>query len=339
VEQRTINKLNVLAYRVLPFDGYGRYALSTIRELVRAGIEVYPQTVQLFELPGWMQRLAGWDVSRTTLSIMPPHELIPLPTRQWNLTMYESSKIPDGWKDHANAKAERLIVPCEWCADVFRANHVKIPIHVVHGGVDPEEFPVVSTPVDNSKPYVFMSFGDRGGRKGDDITWQAFYMAFGENPDVRLIVKTRPMNYQWIALSSSDRRVSIWKHDADSLADVFVQADCFVFPTKGEGWGLPPREAACMGKPVICTDFGGTAVGCENWCIPVKNYKMRAATIRGGGEWAYPDVEEVAAHMLWVYEHREEARQKGLQAAQWLRENQTWRHSVRQLINLMEQYA
>jgi glycosyltransferase involved in cell wall biosynthesis len=330
-------RINVLAFKLLWFDGYGRYCLSTMKALTRAGVELRPGLVDDLDVPGWVQRLMGYDFSRTTLSVMPPHEMKCIPGRQFNLTMYESTRLPEGWAEHANVKAERLIVPCEWCANVFKDNGVQVPIDVVHGGVDPEEFPIVTAkPSDDT--YTFMAFGDRGARKGSDLVWQAFYKAFPHTKDVRLVIKSRPHNYRMVDMAQSDRRVSLWREDTQSLSDVFTQADCFVFPTRGEGWGLPPREAACMGLPVITTRFSGTAVGIDHWAIPIDNYKMTTASIKGGGQWAWPDVDEVASHMRWCYENRQEAKQKGLQAAQWLRDNQTWEHSAKNLIALLEEH-
>ena len=37
----------------------------------------------------------------------------------------------------------------------------------------------------------------------------------------------------------------------------YAQSNCFVLPTRGEGWGLPIAEAMAMGLPVIATNFSG----------------------------------------------------------------------------------
>ena len=41
------------------------------------------------------------------------------------------------------------------------------------------------------------------------------------------------------------------------LRDLYAQADAFVLPTRGEGWGLPIAEAMAMGLPSIATNFSG----------------------------------------------------------------------------------
>ncbi|NIV10096.1 MAG: glycosyltransferase, partial [Aliifodinibius sp.] len=42
----------------------------------------------------------------------------------------------------------------------------------------------------------------------------------------------------------------------EEMVAMNMRADCFVFPAKGEGWGLPPFEAAAMGITPIIPDKG-----------------------------------------------------------------------------------
>ena len=43
------------------------------------------------------------------------------------------------------------------------------------------------------------------------------------------------------------------------LRQLYRDADSFVLPTRGEGWGLPIVEAMAMGLPTIATNFSGHA--------------------------------------------------------------------------------
>lgn len=333
--------INYLMYRMLKYDGYGRYGLSQIKALTRAGVDVYPDHVQALEAPGWVQRLRGLDFSRLTISLMPPHELKPVAGRQWLSTMYEGTGLPADWGDHINQKVERVIVPHAFLVDVFRAHGVldHIPINVVPGGVDVDEFPFLDRPVPTHRPYTFLVWGDRGSRKGSDVAHRAFYQAFGECPDVRLVIKTLAFGLPELDTASGDHRISVWRETTNTLADVFPLVDCVVYPTKGEGWGLLPREAAAMGLPVICTRWGGVEDGIDHWAIPINEVKLVASNLRGKGQWAFPSVDETAAHMRWCYDHRDDAHQKGQQAAAWLRANQTWDHSARHLMDLLEEWG
>lgn len=341
---------NWINYRMIEEDGYGRFGVRMVRALMRAGVRVTPSLSQvLTDLPGDLLRMTGLDFSRLTISLMPPHELRPVAGRQWLFTMYEATRLRKGWINAINNYAERVLVPAPWLLDVLESHDCTVPAHVIPGGIDPAEFPLVERPIDE-RPYTFLCLGDRGSRKGWDIAWQAFYQAFGEQTDVRLVIKARARGMTWgdkvrLDLTNSDKRVSAWRQDVRSMADVYAAADCFVFPTRAEGYGLPPREAAATGMPVICTAWSGTEPHIDEWALPVRNYRMVNASIeaepsRDGtpAQWAYANVDEVADLMRWCYEHRDEAAQKGRDAARWLRANETWDHAAAKLIRLMEGY-
>lgn len=44
------------------------------------------------------------------------------------------------------------------------------------------------------------------------------------------------------------------KLDRNEYVELLQNASCYVSPSKGEGFALPPREALAIGLPVILTD-------------------------------------------------------------------------------------
>lgn len=338
--------INWMQYHFDAVDGYGRFGMYFIRALARAGVTVTPMLLQQVEqMPGWMQRMAGLEFSHITITCAPPHNLRGMAGRQWAFTMCEGTEIDKGWADHINEKAERLIVPCQHNAEAFRNGGVDVPIHVVPGGTEPGDFPVLARRNGNH-PYTFLALGDRGRRKGWDVVYKAFWHAFKDQPDVRLCFKARPVGAELIALMAGaqqkDPRLSFWREDVDDPADVYAQADVFAIPSRSEGWGMPHREAAMMGLPVIATRYSGTADGIDHWAIPIEKFVLKdvpPTATHVKGQWAEPDLEEVAAAMRWCYDHQDEAWEKGQAAARWLRGNQTWDHAVVQLLDLLERYG
>lgn len=319
-------------------NGYARYSMATIQALARTGVEVMPCMLDQLEMPDWMRMMAGLDLSLPTLCCMQPQQVPEVDGRLWCVTMYEAETIPPEWPELLNERCERVIVPCEHNARVFRECGVTIPVHVVHGGTDPDEFPVV-TRQRNGNPYVFMCLGDRGSRKGQDLVWRAFWNAFGASDDVRLIMKLLPDSMKELDESGSDWRIRFWRDKVESMASVYPAADCFVFPSRGEGWGMPPREAAMMGVPTIATRYAGLEVGIDYWALPINKITMEPSILLRGGMWASADVDELTAKMRWCYEHRGDAQQAGQRAAQWLRDHQTWDHSADEIVGLLARVA
>ena len=251
-------------------------------------------------------------------------------------------------------------MPSEWLVDVFREHGVTRPIHVIPGGVNPSAYPLVPHSPRSARPYTFMAFADRGGRKGVDAVMRAFVKAFspvteeefaaawdaGDRPpdlrlpdDVALVMKVRPDNARTKMMNTSDPHIRFLAYDAPHMSQVYPLADCVVIPSKGEGWGFFGREAACMGVPVIASDWTGHAPDAPYWAtVALENSKLTPSVDESLMLFHEPDTNELVAAMRWCYEHRAEARQKAAAGAQWLRDHQTWQHSANALLTLLTEY-
>lgn len=334
-------KINWIGYRFLKEDGYGRYGIHMIRALTRLGVEIVPiQAQTLYDMPPDVLKLTGVDSQNRSIWLLPPVAIKTTPPpNSWIYTMHEDGRLPDGWAEKIN-QFERCIVPCEHNAKVFAECGVTVPIDVVYGGTAPEEFPVRETV--EQRPYTFLCLGDRGSRKGWETVWGAWYEAFPASlTDVRLIIKARPeMVPDWFRdCDLPDKRIRRWYDNVTDMRQVFAEADCVVYPARGDGWGMWWREAAMMGLPALVTPYSGNAVGAEEAAIPLKNFRLMESMLDSHGDWAMPDQSEVAEKMRWCYEHQGEAWAKGQAAAKWLRENQTWDHSAKALVKLIEAHA
>lgn len=242
-------------------------------------------------------------------------------------TMFETTRLPVGWAGMMNRNARAVIVPSEWCRQVFRENRVIAPIYVAPLGVDKGDYPLSGGRRNGrfvNRPYTFLWSGTPDFRKGWDLAYRCFLQAFGKREDVRLVLhfRTLPPAIQ----SCGDRNVELVSGPRE-LAEVLAMyrdADCFVFPSRGEGWGLPPREAAATGLPVIATDHGGLHEEIEQWAIPLRVLGMSPVDGYGPwqdvGEWAEPDPEALVELYRWVDSQRVEARRIGRKAAQFLAE-------------------
>lgn len=320
------------------YDGYGRMNSRLVRALQNEGMQVKSCTMDTLSMPSWMLEQEGVSWDNLTISSMNGKYLQPVPGRHWLLTMVESDYVaPDIVARINRMNIERILVPCAANADAFRNSGANPPVSILPLGIDPDEF-FPNWTKHSGSPYTFLTFADRGLRKGWSEVWDAFYVAFGGKTlgtkDVRLLIKARVGNEphylkMMAGCEGRDERCVYLLEDVDDIRPVYAQADCLALPSRYEGWGMPHREAAAMGIPVITQRYSGMDDGhLDEWAIALDD-----GLVQDDGMVA--DVGELAEAMSWCYNNRIEARQFAQNSARWLRKNQTWQHMAQELINAL----
>jgi hypothetical protein len=177
------------------------------------------------------------------------------------LTLFESDRLPSAWVRLLNGNACEVWTTSRWMAQGFRASGLHVPIKVMPIGT---EAPSLWPPwhVSSHKPeFTFLVLANLQPRKGVVETATAFVAAFGpNNASVALRVHAKWGDHEVLKDMESFRRfsnihVSIGTIDDMEMQDLWRQADCVVALSKGEGWGLVPREALRIGIPVIVSDL------------------------------------------------------------------------------------
>jgi len=263
------------------------------------------------------------------------------------VTMFEASRLPDNWATLINQYCTRLVVPCAWNVQVFETSGVRVPISIVPWGINPEEYFYMErntlTPAlsqrerGEERPYTFVWSGTPDLRKGWDVAYRAFRLAFGDRNDVQLILHFREALPGQPRFRDRNVRAMVGSIDDYAWRALLASADVFVYPARGEGWGLPPREAAATGLPVIATNFGGLAQDIGAWAMPLDVRRMVTAEYgyfdAGSiGEWAEPDIDHLVELMRWCECNRDAAREVSRCAAEWLRIRGTWAQTAQQLL-------
>ncbi len=281
-------------------------------------------------------------------------------------TMFETEMLPKEFVNNLN-QLDRIWVPTEFNRNGF-----------VNSGIDPQKIAIIPEAIDSKRfskrtksikllsneKYKFLSIFDWTLHKGWDILLEAFVYEFGSNEEVGLYIKTWSSNGYSIEQihDQSDshlkncfghgldhyKNIHIWQEHLTSkqLPELYHSVDCFIIPTRCDGWCRPLMEAMASGLPTIATNWSGPAqYHNEKYGYPLR-YNLQLVSSLGSREipcykgqiWAEPDVNHLISLMKNVYLNQDEAKKKGNLAKIYIAKNYD-RSIVANLINEEIEYC
>jgi hypothetical protein len=174
------------------------------------------------------------------------------------LTMWETTHIPDHFKDHF-VGASNIFVPCPMNVEAFQEFRPEARVELLTLGVDSEFW---GPPVERDwgGPLRFGMVGTMGSRKYSLETFRAFRDAFGERDDVHMeFLSSHPYSMHPLMFEGvTNQTLTIAGGlTREALRDWYRSKHVLLFPSRGEGYGLPPLEMACTGGAVIATNGMG----------------------------------------------------------------------------------
>ena len=255
---------------------------------------------------------------------------------------WEESAFPIGWVREFNASLDLITVTSRYVAKVLRDNGVHVPIEVVGNGIDQiltgQLVPKASYRDPGSFKFVHISSGFP--RKATDVLLTAWGRAFTRTDPVQLIIKTFPNVHNRIddelARFRADHRdgapVTLVNEDLslEELRGFYADADALVFPSRGEGFGLPLAEAMALARPVITTAYGGQSDFCTTDTSWLCDYSFAYAATHLGvfdSVWVEPDPESLSQVLREVFMTAPADRARKVEAAQTrILEDYSWDH-------------
>ena len=273
-------------------------------------------------------------------------------------TMFETDRIPQSWVDGCNAMDE-VWVPSEFNRETFASSGVDpSKIQVTPVGIDTNFYNpanVVPLSIKGLRDFNFLSVFQWNRRKGWDILLKAYLHAFSPQDDVSLVLRTYP---DYIKEPPIPERIAKYIHSLgfdpknippiilyqdfipeELMPNLYKAADCFVLPTRGEGWGLPYMEAMAMGLPTIGTRWSANLTFMDDtnsYLIDLaglsnvdKHHVNENPHYQEDQRWAEPSWEKTAELMRQAYNDREEARRKGAKARRDVENNWTLARAAR----------
>jgi len=362
--------------------GYATVTREIALALHRLGVEValrpVPWGVTKAELPAENQHL----LTRLTARREQGHCLLnigipPLFDRGHGrpaigLTMLEVDGIPPAWAHSCN-QMDEIWVPSRFNAATFRQSGVDTgKIRVMPLGVDTNLFtpagPKLVLPESGPFDFTFLSVFEWVPRKGYDILLAAYLQEFTRADNVCLVLKShsnspdydpdgvaikrviQDMIKQYCGESPRTPAIILLPQvlPASQMPALYRAADCFVLPTRGEGWNLPALEALACGVPVITTAWSAHLdwLNQENAFLinvealeAVPSYRVPNDAVYRGCRWARPSIAHLRQLMRWVYEHRAAARERALKASPAIRLNLSWDASAQRIYSRLQEFT
>ncbi|MEO5588017.1 MAG: glycosyltransferase family 4 protein [Gemmatimonadaceae bacterium] len=259
------------------------------------------------------------------------------PSARWNV--WETTKLPVRQLELC-ASTQYLWTPSTWGRSNLIANGFhESRVAVVPGGVDVEFFrPSIRRP---GPRFRFLMVGKWENRKFCEGLLRAFTEEFKPQEAVELYLHAHNPYLPGFSLRSKVEeagfsdvgQVLLGGHGSRvALRELYRSADCFVLPTRAEGWGLPILESMACGVPAIATRYSAQL----DYLNDENGYLLNVASLVEAydedfnirtGLWAEPDLSHLRHLMRTAFENQQHLREKG-RLARETAEKFTWKHAA-----------
>lgn len=287
--------------------------------------------------------------------------------------MFETVDFPSAFVDHVNSnKIDEIWTPSSFCKESMERAGLK-NVRVMPLGVDTNLFNRETADAPRYIPgnlggilsgkFKFLTTMGYSERKGVSILIKAFVEEFGlgnGGADVEKVALYFKGGWYDINKAKADISKITYTmknvpyihldfniYPDDVLVSLFKACDCFVLPSRGEGFGLPMCEAMSIGLPTIGTRWSGNLefMNDDNsYLINVDGFaeEPRCNWVTGyykNQKFASPSLDHLKQLMRYVFEHREEAIEKGKVAREYIVQNFDWKVSCAKMRNRLEEIA
>lgn len=255
-------------------------------------------------------------------------------------TMFETDKLPEDWPEYLKA-ADEVLVPSRFCQEVFAKDGIKST--VVPLGYNDRLFTYQQRP--DRDVFTFIHYNSFEMRKGFAEVYKAFTEEFSHDEPVRLILKTVAEHSFLPMPKSTHPNIDVIRGTLDEpeLVELLASADCMVYPSRGDGFGITPLEAMATGLPAIVPNAHGISEYFNSkYMLEVKATEKCPGMVgrfkgQDIGDMVICSVEDLKKQMRYAYDHQAEMRELGRSASEYVK-NYTYRHTAERLGGILKKW-
>lgn len=347
-------------------SGFAAAARGYIRGLTELGIKIYYENLRgVYE----QEEPTGDELIN---AVRTQQGIMALPQIVWGQAPYffknsgkykigfcefEGMRLPDGWADQCNSMDE-IWVPTIWNREMYRKGGVNVPIYIIGQGIDPNYFHPGRHPMvmDAPEPFKFIVNAAWYPRKNLRNLIIAFQQEFSKDDGACLIIKTinlglnKGIEEEQKEIPSIEGRANVYIREEEvpysNLGSFYTAGDCFVLPTRGEGWGLILFEALACGIPVITTGYGAPnetlrdekgepypGVHFIDWTETISDEPY---VYMDNNRWAEPSMHHLKQLMREVFNNKEKEKAEALETSKIIREKFNWREVMKPAVKRIE---
>ncbi len=258
-------------------------------------------------------------------------------------TMFESTKIPDDWADHLEF-ADEIFVPSKFCQEVFKEAGFKSRVIPLGYNQEAFSFKQRGLAFKEDRPFTFIHYNSFNVRKGFSEVFNAFTKEFNFDEPVRLILKTSALSPSVPIMKSQYPNIDVvcGEYSEEDLQTLLESADCMVYPSMGEGFGITPLEAMATGLPCITVNAHGISeyfnpdvmMGVEYSEVPAMYNRFKGQDV---GNMVQADEDDLRKQMRWAFSHQTEVLAMGQEASEYVKKY-TYAETAKKLAPILNKW-
>ena len=228
---------------------------------------------------------------------------------------------------------------------VFKAAGIKSTVVPLGYNSDVFTFFDRPIPVENDDVFTFVHYDSLNVRKGFMEIVEAFDKEFKHSEPVRLILKTIKETSRIPIVKSEYPNIEVIRGNVPEveLWIMLCRANCMVYPSRGEGFGITPLEAMATGLPAIVPNAHGISEYFnKDYMIEVKVDHMEPGLYnkfkgQDVGDMVVVSVEDLRKQMRYAYNHQREMKELGKKASEYVKKY-TYKRTAKQLAKILNKW-